>query len=186
MRIITGTAKGTKLFTLDGLNTRPTSERAKEGIFSILQFEIEGRSFLDLFSGSGQMGLEALSRGAKEAVLVDRAKDAAEIIRKNAVKSHLSENCEVVIDDSLSYLKKCSGRKKFDIIFIDPPYAGTLVNDSVMLIREGGLVKPTSYIVCESDREDVIDTKNLSGFEIIKKVKYGVAHILVLHPTEEI
>lgn len=184
MRIITGKARGSKLFTLDGLNTRPTSERAKEGIFSILQFEIDGKSFLDLFSGSGQMGLEALSRGAKEAVLVDGSKEAVAIIKKNAEKTRLSEKCEIVCGDSLDYLKKCFGRKNFDMIFIDPPYASDLINASLLLISEGRLTYPTSYIVCESGREDILDSKSLENFEVIKKAKYGAAYILILRPAE--
>ncbi|MGN1048588.1 MAG: RsmD family RNA methyltransferase, partial [Eubacteriales bacterium] len=89
MRIITGSAKGVRLATLDGENTRPTTERAKEAVFSMLQFDIEGRRVLDLFAGSGQMGLEALSRGAASAVMVDHAKAAVEIIHKNIEKTKL-------------------------------------------------------------------------------------------------
>ena len=104
MRIITGKAKGVRLETLDGINTRPTAERAKEAVFSMIQFEIEGRRVLDLFAGSGQMGLEALSRGAAEAVLVDHAKAAAEVIKKNVLKTKL-DGAKVVCSDSLEYLR---------------------------------------------------------------------------------
>ena len=95
MRIITGKARGIKLATLEGENTRPTSERAKEAVFSMLQFEIEGRAVLDLFAGSGQMGLEAVSRGAESAVFVDKSKDAIAIIGKNIEKTKLSDSCRV-------------------------------------------------------------------------------------------
>ena len=105
MRIITGRAKGIKLDTLKGDNTRPTSERAKEAVFSMLQFDIEGRVVLDLFSGSGQMGLEALSRGASRAYLIDRGKGACDIIKKNVEKSRLNDGCFVLCEDSISFLK---------------------------------------------------------------------------------
>ena len=101
MRIITGKARGVKLDTLEGLATRPTTEKVKEAIFSAIQFEIEGRRVLDLFAGSGQMALEALSRGAKDAVLVDASKEAAEIIRKNAVKTKLFPNQQMLVPDPI-------------------------------------------------------------------------------------
>ena len=179
MRIITGKAKGIKLDTLEGLDTRPTSERSKEAIFSMLQFEIEGRVVLDLFAGSGQMGLEALSRGAKSAYLVDSGKRAFEIIKKNASKTRL-EGAIVLCEDSLSFIRKQSGEQKFDMVFLDPPYASNLINDALSLLFDKGLIKETSYIVCESDRFDILNSKNQENFEVIKTMKHGIAHISVL------
>ena len=179
MRIITGKAKGIKLDTLEGLDTRPTSERSKEAIFSMLQFEIEGRVVLDLFAGSGQMGLEALSRGAKSAYLVDSGKRAFEIIKKNASKTRL-EGAIVLCEDSLTFIKKQSGEQKFDMVFLDPPYASNLINDALSLLFDKGLVKETSYIVCESDRFDILNSKNQENFEVIKTMKHGISHISVL------
>lgn len=179
MRIITGKAKGIKLDTLDGLDTRPTSERSKEAIFSMLQFEIEGRVVLDLFAGSGQMGLEALSRGAAISYLVDNGKRAFEIIKRNAQKTRLC-GATILCEDSLTFLKKQSGEQKFDIVFLDPPYASNLINDSLSLLFEKDLIKKTSYIVCESDRFDFLNEKNQDNFEIIKTMKHGIAHISVL------
>ena len=106
MRIITGKAKGIRLKTLEGDATRPTSERVKEAVFSMLMGDIEGREILDLFSGSGQMGLEALSRGASHAVLVDNSYHAINIIKENVEKTKLSPLCEIRKDDSLSFIKK--------------------------------------------------------------------------------
>ena len=180
MRIITGKSKGIKLLTLDGLETRPTSERSKEAIFSMLQFEIEGRVVLDLFAGSGQMGLEAVSRGAKRAYLIDRGSGAYDIIKKNIEKSRLSDGCVPLCEDSLSFLKKQSGVEKFDIVFLDPPYATNLINESLDLLFERDLLKEISYIVCESDRFDVLSEENSDRFEIIKTMKHGIAHISVL------
>ena len=180
MRIITGRAKGTKLFTLEGNDTRPTSERSKEAIFSMLQFDIEGRVVLDLFAGSGQMGLEAVSRGANRAYLVDRGRGAYEIIKKNIDKSHLADGCVALCEDSISFLKKQSGIEKFDIVFLDPPYATDLINESVNLLFDKGLIKETSYIVCESDRFDILSEKNIKRFETVRTMKHGIAHISVL------
>ena len=180
MRIITGKAKGIKLSTLDGLDTRPTSERSKEAIFSMLQFDIEGRVVLDLFAGSGQMGLEAVSRGAKRAYLVDSGRGACDIIKKNIEKSRLGEGCIAFCEDSISYLKRQSGVEKFDIVFLDPPYATNLIDEAAELLFEKSLLKETSYIVCESDRFDVLSDKNFDRFEAIKTMKHGIAHISVL------
>ena len=180
MRIITGKARGVKLLTLDGLDTRPTSERSKEAIFSMLQFEIQDKIVLDLFAGSGQMGLEALSRGASRAYLVDRGRGAYDIIKKNIEKSRLSEGCVAICEDSISFLKKQSGIEKFDIVFLDPPYATNLIDEAVSLLFERNLIKETTYIVCESDRLDILSEENSDRFETIKTMKHGIAHILVL------
>ena len=180
MRIITGKAKGIKLLTLEGNDTRPTSERSKEAIFSMLQFDIEGRVVLDLFSGSGQMGREALSRGASRAYLIDRGRGACDIIKKNVEKSRLKDGCVVLCEDSISFLKKQSGIEKFDIVFLDPPYATNLIDEAVTLLFERELLKETSYVVCESDKFDILSEKNASRFEVIKTMKHGIAHISVL------
>ncbi len=180
MRIITGKAKGTKLFTLEGNDTRPTSERTKEAVFSMLQFDIEGRVVLDLFAGSGQMGLEALSRGATRVYLVDSGKGAFNIIKKNIEKARFSEGCTALCEDYVTFLKKQSGNEKFDIVFLDPPYASDMINMALDLLFERELIKETSYIVCESDRFDVLNDKNSPRFETIKAMKHGIAHISVL------
>ena len=180
MRIITGKARGVKLLTLDGLDTRPTSERSKEAIFSMLQFEIQDKIVLDLFAGSGQMGLEALSRGASRVYLVDRGRGACDIIKKNIEKSRLTDGCIALCEDSLSFLKKQSGVEKFDIVFLDPPYATNLINDALDLLAEKNLINEAAYIVCESDRFDILSEKNSNKFETIKTMKHGIAHISVL------
>ena len=185
MRIITGKAKGIKLDTLEGLDTRPTAERTKEAIFSALQFDIEGRVVLDLFAGSGQMGLEAVSRGAECAFLVDRSKKAVEIIKKNAQKSRLADACQIFCEDSVAFLKKCSGERRFDIVFLDPPYATDLINESLSVLAEKKLIKSTSYIVCESAAFGFLSEKNAKSYEIVKEAKYGIAHITVLKALEE-
>lgn len=185
MRIITGSAKGRVLATLPGEATRPTSEKAKEAIFSMLQFELEGRRVLDLFSGSGQMGLEALSRGAASAVLVDRSRDAIAIIQKNATATRLAERCKILCFDGIEYLRRETGIG-FDIVFLDPPYASSLIKTSLETLLARNLLKRGSFIVCESDKEDVFEGDDgLSArFDIVKKARYGIAYVTILTPAE--
>ena len=186
MRIITGSARGVSLYTLAGDNTRPTSERAKEAVFSMLQFEIEGRRVLDLFAGSGQMGLEALSRGADFAVLVDRSKDAIGVIEKNVAKTKLGDKCRVICGDSLDYLKK--QKDCFDILWLDPPYDSGLLKSALRLLLDGGFLKPTSTLVCESREEDIFagDEELRTRFSVLRHAKYGIAHVTLLKPNPEL
>lgn len=184
MRIITGRARGIKLNTLEGENTRPTSERAKEAVFSMLQFDIEGREVLDLFAGSGQMGLEAVSRGAVSATFIDKSRDAAKVISQNIEKTKLSEFCRVFNSDVQDFIRVTRGRKKYDIVFIDPPYALRAVSATLKALLDGEMLKPTSIIVCESEEADIFenDAAIAESFEVIKKSKYGMAHITVVKP----
>ena len=177
MRIITGKARGAALRTLEGNDTRPTSERAKEAIFSMLQFEIEGRAVLDLFGGSGQLGLEALSRGASRAVIADASAAAVEIIERNAKTTKLEENCRIVRGDCFDVLRRLSG-EKFDIVFLDPPYASGLIPGVMAKLLP--LLKPTSKIIVESGAE----TPEIDGYKIKKRAKYGIAHVAVFEPDE--
>lgn len=180
MRIITGKARGIRLETLDGLDTRPTSERTKEAVFSMLQFDIAGSEVLDLFAGSGQMGLESLSRGAMRAHLIDKGRGAYDIIKRNIQKTRLTEDAIAICEDSLSFLKRQNGDVKFDIVFIDPPYASNLIDEALTILYSKKLVKDSSYIVCESDRFYFLGEENEKRFEVIKTMKHGVAHISVL------
>ena len=183
MRIITGKAKGIRLKTLEGEATRPTTERVKESVFSMLQFDLEGRMVLDLFSGSGQMGLEALSRGAAQAVLVDRAKDAVRVITENAEKCKLIDACRIVQSDSLDYLRRNRG-KKADIVFLDPPYASQLYASALVELWECDILKPTSIIVCESEGENPWGEGEIisSRFSVQKTVRYGRVVVTLLCP----
>lgn len=188
MRIITGKAKGIRLATLEGENTRPTSERTKEAIFSMIQFEIEGRRVLDLFSGSGQMGLEALSRGAKSAVMIDHAKAAVALIKQNTVKTKL-EGASIICADSLEFLRS-EGRKrnedaKYDIVFLDPPYDQKLIPKALELLLSGRLIKRSALIICESASNDDVFGGNASleaRFEVLKTLKHGIAYVNLLTP----
>ena len=184
MRIITGRARGIQLVTLEGDMTRPTSERAKMAIFSSLQFELEGRRVLDLFAGSGQMGLEAVSRGADHAVLVDQSKDAVKIIQKNAEKTRLAEDCTVICSDFSEFLRQRRGKEPFDIIFIDPPYAMRACKAAVEALLENRLLKPHSILVLESAEPDPlgVGTPLSEKFEVVKSARYGAAYVNILTP----
>ena len=151
MRVITGTARGTKLATLDSDATRPTSDKVKEAIFSMIQFDLEGRIVLDLFGGSGQLALEALSRGAERAVIVDSSREATATIIDNAKKTKLFEKCSVSTSDFASYLKGAAGREKFNIIFLDPPYNTSLLRDALVGIKSADILAAGGIIVAESD-----------------------------------
>ena len=185
MRIITGRAKGVRLETLDGMATRPTSERVKEALFSSLQFDIQDRSVLDLFSGSGQLALEALSRGAAHAVMIDRSKDAVRIIKQNATKTKLADMCEIYNCEFKEYIQKNKG-KKFDIVFIDPPYAAGLYGECLSLLLSCDMIKPSTLIVCESETEDLIgdDPELKEKLDIFKQARYGRACICIFKKKE--
>ena len=181
MRIITGKAKGIVLKTPIGEATRPTAERVKEAVFSMLQFDIEGRSILDLFAGSGQMGLEALSRGALEATFVDKSKDAVKLIKENITKTKLLDNATVFQSDYLDFIRRNSG-KKFDIFIIDPPYKLDMYNPALKALLSYDMIKSTSFIVCESGTDEIFnnDTDLQQRFDIAKQNKYGNTFITIL------
>ena len=174
MRIITGSAKGKRLETLEGEATRPTSERIKEAIYSSIQFEVENRHVLDLFAGSGQMGLEALSRGADRATFIDSSREAMEIVKKNAKTTGFDDKCHYLVSDWRNYIRKASGREKYDLVFIDPPYAMECCADAAAYLAEREVVIPGALVVLESGTEELsADDERLAGYEIIKSTHYG-------------
>ena len=172
MRIITGKAKGKRLESLEGEATRPTSDRIKEAMFSSIQFDVVGRRVLDLFAGSGQLGLEALSRGAVSASFVDASRDAMEIVKKNAKSTGFFEVSRYMVSDYRNYIRKASGRDKYDLVFIDPPYAMECCTESVTRLVEADLLADGALVVLESGNEN-IDLEALSSFEILKSTQYG-------------
>lgn len=187
MRIITGRARGVKLDTLAGERTRPTAERTKEAVFSMLQFGLLDAHVLDLFAGSGQLGLEALSRGAAHAVFGDASRDAVAVIGRNIQKTRMTEQCEVFCLDYAALLGRLRGGRPFDIVFLDPPYALGLIPHALRLLCEYRLLAPDARIVCETaEAGDVFgeDGKLRECFEIVKQTRYGAAQITVLTPRE--
>ena len=180
MRIISGTARGTKLYTLEGQNTRPTLDRVKESLFNIIQSKIPNSIFLDLFSGSGAVGLEAASRGAKKAILCDKSKDAIKIINRNIEKTHLKEKVELY---NLDYetLLKTKIKENLDIVYIDPPYDSDFAVESVKYIIQEQLVNEDSTIILETDDEEKILRKlEKLEIEVKDKRKYGRAILIFL------
>lgn len=188
MRIITGSAKGKRLATLEGDATRPTSERIKGAIFSSIQFELEGRVVLDLFAGSGQMGLEALSRGAERAVFIDSSREAMEIVKKNARSTGFFERSHFLVSDFRNYIRKAAGREKFDLVFIDPPYELKCCSEAAALLARSGLIIPGALVVLESGEEQIdLAEDRLSRYELIKSAQYGkkTAVTILLYKGEE-
>mgnify|MGYP002529297723 FL=1 len=177
MRIITGSARGTRLETPEGLDTRPTAERVKEALFSMIQFEIDGKRVLDLFGGSGQLGLEALSRGAWKATFVDTSKEAVETIKTNAKKTKLFDRCVILNTDYKAFIRGAAGKERFDIIFLDPPYASELVQDALERLVRADLVAKGALVVCESDRKEEF---SLEGLAVKRHTNYGKIYITLL------
>ena len=177
MRIITGKARGKHLETLPGDATRPTSERVKGAIFSSIQFEIEGRRVLDLFAGSGQMGLEALSRGAASVTFADASPDAIAIVKKNATSCGFFGDCRYLISDYRNVIRK-AGDSKYDLIFIDPPYAMKAAFDAVLRILDAGLAAPGAIIVTESGEE--LPSEELpKGLALCKSARYSLSYVSI-------
>lgn len=170
MRVITGKARGIVLKTPEGLQTRPTADRVKEAIFSIIQFEIPGTKVLDLFGGTGQLGIEALSRGAQSAVFVDAGEPACKLIKENLRRTKLEDQARVVRSDYLQYLSGC--REKFDIILLDPPYAEVFLENSLNRISEIDILQSNGIIVTERPLDKEL-TWDLPGFSRSKDYKYG-------------
>lgn len=150
MRVITGIARGKRLETLEGMDTRPTGEKVKEALFSSIQFEIEGANVLDLFAGSGQLGIEALSRGAAKCTFIDDNRKCTEIIKQNLVSTALFDKSLVALMKGEDFLKH--NKEKFDIIFLDPPYSKGIIKNIENDIR--ACASDSAIIVCETDKSE--------------------------------
>ena len=170
MRVITGIARGVTLMTPEGLQTRPTSDRVKEALFSIIQFDIPGARVLDLFGGTGQLGIEALSRGAKKAVFVDAGEKACRLIRENLKRTKLESQAQVVRADYLDYLNRC--QEMFDIVLLDPPYAEVFLENSLKKLTEIDILQSGAIIVAERPVGKELPW-DFSGFTRSKDYKYG-------------
>ena len=159
------------------MDTRPTTDKVKESMFSILQFDIEGRRVLDLFAGTGQLGIEALSRGAAEAVFVDKRADAMKLVRDNLELCGLLDRARVRSDDSLAYLR--SG-EKFDLIFLDPPYQSDLLDRALETIARFDILLEHGIIVCESAAERTIPQLE-APYERGREYRYGKIKLTLFH-----
>ncbi len=167
MRVITGTARGRRLKTPEGMDIRPTTDNVKESIFNIIQFDIEGRRVLDLFAGTGQLGIECLSRGASEVVFVDSSRDAIKIVKDNLKTCGFS--APVLQMDALNYLRSCG---KFDLIIIDPPYDSGIYDAVLETINLVDILSDGGIIICESRREKSLPEMS-APYRKAKEYNYG-------------
>ena len=170
MRVITGSARGISLKTPSGMSTRPTADRVKEALFSIIQFDIPAARVLDLFGGTGQLGIEALSRGAKQAVFVDAQESACRLIRENLSRTKLENQGRVVRSDYTVFLKTC--KEHYDIILLDPPYAEVFLENSLKMITEIDILQSGGIIVTERPVGKALDL-DFAGYTRSRDYKYG-------------
>ena len=170
MRVISGTAKGVQLKTPNGMATRPTADRVKEALFSIIQFDIPGAAVLDLFGGTGQLGIEALSRGAQTAHFVDEREDACRLIQENLDRTKLKSKAQVTQSDYAAYLRRCN--TKYNIILLDPPYADIFLENALKLITEIDILQSGGIIVAERPLGKELPW-DFDGYTRSKDYKYG-------------
>ena len=176
MRVISGTARGRRLKELPGMDTRPTTDKVKESLFNIIQFDIEGRTVLDLFGGTGQLGIEALSRGAQCCTFVDMSRQAAAVIRENVETVGFADRATVQQGDAMAFLSGCRG--KFDLIFLDPPYQTQLLENCIQAVAKFDILSEHGIMVCESALEKPLPELD-SPYEKGKEYRYGKIKLTV-------
>ena len=174
MRVITGTARGRKLNTLEGQDVRPTTDKVKEAIFSIVQFDIEGSGILDLFAGSGQLGIEALSRGAAHCTFVDSSQKSIKVVNENINVTGFDDKSSVLNTDSTGYLRTC--RQKFDIAFLDPPYEKGILEQTLPLLEK--CMSDRGIVVCEHEQKLILP-EEYGRLKKSKTYKYGKIEVTV-------
>lgn len=177
MRIISGKARGTKLSSLDGLETRPTTDRIKESLFNLLQLNFHDASVLDLFSGSGALGLEAASRGAKKVLCVEMNKQAAMVIQQNIDKTRMGDCVKVVVSDAMNQVKNLS-EASIDVVFMDPPYAKGIVIPMLENLSEHHVMSEEGIVVIEHEKELMLPS-TIGIFEMVKSRTYGITTISI-------
>ena len=180
MRIISGSARGRKLKEPQGMDTRPTTDKVKESLFNIIQFELEGRRVLDLFAGTGQLGLEALSRGAERCAFVDQRREAVALVRENVSLCRFDDRARVVQGEALSFLSAC--RERFDVVFLDPPYAGGLLEKSLDMLTRFDILREYGIIVCESGADWTVPALT-PPYEVGREYRYGQIKLTVCRRT---
>ena len=176
MRVISGLARGRKLKEPQGLDTRPTTDKVKESLFNIIQFELEGRRVLDLFAGTGQLGLEALSRGAEHCTFVDQRKEAAALVKENIRLCRFEDRTRVAQEEAQWFLRSCGER--FDVIFLDPPYKTDLLNQCIEKIAAFDILREHGIIVCESGADWSVPTLT-PPYEAGREYRYGQIKLTV-------
>ena len=187
MRVISGTAKSLKLKTLEGMNTRPTQDRIKETLFNMISDDVGRASFLDIFSGSGGIGIEALSRGASKAVFVEKNRKAATIIKENLRHTKLEDRAELLCQDAITAVRLLEGRGEyFDLIFMDPPYGNELEKQVLLELMHTNLYDKYTIIIVESDLDTDFDYLEGTDLEVYKTKKYKTnKHTFIWKVVEE-
>ncbi len=180
MRVISGSARGRRLKELPGMDTRPTTDQVKESIFNIIQFDVEGRKVLDLFAGTGQMGIEALSRGAAHATFVELAPAAAKIVRENVELTRFTDVSKVVQSDWRGFLSSC--REKFDLIFLDPPYKTDMLENAMQTIAAIDILSEHGIMICESPLDKELPDL-AAPYEKGKEYRYGKIKVTLYRRT---
>ena len=183
MRVIAGKARRLPLKTIEGLDTRPTTDRIKETLFNILQNDVPGSRFLDLFAGSGGIGIEALSRGAMEAVFVEKNPKAMACIKDNLKHTHLERKALTISSDVMTALYRLEGEKQFDYIFMDPPYNQELEKQVLTYLAESDLLAHQGVIIVEAARDTSFDYLDELGFQIIKEKVYKTNKHVFIEPS---
>lgn len=182
MRVISGKAKGTKLNSIENMNTRPTLDRVKESLFNIMQNKIEDMVVLDLFAGSGAIGIEFLSRGSKKVYFCDKFQEATKMIKQNLERTRFLEQSSIYTKDYQKCLELfAKERQVFDIIFIDPPYEADIAVEAVKIIKENNLLKENGIIIIETDnKERELQSLEKLKIEVHDLRKYGRVYLLFL------
>ena len=182
MRVISGSARGTTLHSIDDINTRPTLDRVKESLFNIIQNQVEDAVVLDLFAGSGAIGIEFLSRGAEKVYFCDKSPKAVDMIKQNLDKTKLKDKATILNNDYIDCIDKIKNIK-FDIIFLDPPYKENFSKQAIKKISESKLLKNEGIIIVETDKpeRDIKEIENINiDYKIYDLRKYGRASLIFL------
>lgn len=182
MRVIAGLARGKRLKTAEGLSVRPTADRVKESIFNIIQFEVEDRHVLDLFAGSGGLGIEALSRGAADCTFVDASSEAIQVIKENVAACGFNDRCKIKKDNYDSFVANYNG-EPFDLVFLDPPYSKGMVSHAISVLLTCDILSDRVIIMAESDREDELPEK-VGPIEQKKTYCYGKTKVSIYRREE--
>lgn len=186
MRIIAGTARSLPLKTIEGKDTRPTTDKTKETLFNVMQFDVPGAYFLDLFAGSGQIGLEALSRGAAYAVFVENSRKAASCIEDNIHFTKFDKVSRLMMTDAVTAIRTLEGKYKFDIVFMDPPYNKELEKEVLITLSDSDILKDDTLIVVEASNDTDFDYLTELGYEIVKEKIYKTNKHVFIKRAQEI
>ena len=186
MRIIAGTARSLPLKTIEGKDTRPTTDKTKETLFNVMQFDGPGAYFLDLFAGSGQIGLEALSRGAAYAVFVENSRKAASCIEDNIHFTKFDKVSRLMMTDAVTAVRTLEGKYKFDIVFMDPPYNKELEKEVLITLSDSDILKDDTLIVVEASNDTDFDYLTELGYEIVKEKIYKTNKHVFIKRAQEI